>query len=161
MKLGLGLYRHMLTPEYYAFAAQAGCTHVVAHLVDYFKGGVSNPSNNQPTGGRDGAWGIAGDPEHLWTLKELSGLKAEMQASGLHLEAIENIDPAHWHDILLDGPKRAAHIENVKTIIRRMGEAGIPILAGASVARLREAAPFLSVSMARSTRLFQMAWSGI
>ena len=23
-------------------------------------------------------------------------------------EAIENIDPAHWHDVLLDGPKRAA-----------------------------------------------------
>ena len=128
MKLGLGLYRHMLTPEYYSFAAQAGCTHVIAHLVDYFKGGVSNPSNNQPTGGRDGAWGVAGDPELLWTLKELSDLKAEVQASGLHLEAIENIDPAHWHDILLDGPKRAAHIENVKTIIRRMGEAGIPIL---------------------------------
>jgi mannonate dehydratase len=128
MKLGLGLYRHMLTPEYYAFAAQAGCTHVVAHLVDYFKGGVSNPANNQPTGGRDGAWGIAGDPEHLWTAKELSDLKSGIEAAGLRLEAIENLDPAHWHDILLDGPKRAAHIENVKTIIRRMGEAGIPIL---------------------------------
>lgn len=128
MKLGLGLYRHMLTPEHYAFAAQAGCTHVVVHLVDYFKGGASNPANNQPTGGKDGPWGIAGDPDNLWTQKELSDLKAEIEASGLRLEAIENLDPAHWHDILLDGPKRAAHIENVKTIIRRMGEAGIPTL---------------------------------
>jgi hypothetical protein len=34
MKLGLGLYRHMLTREYYAFARQAGCTHVVIHLLN-------------------------------------------------------------------------------------------------------------------------------
>lgn len=128
MKLGLGLYRHMLTPEYYAFAAQAGCTHIVAHLVDYFKGGVANPADNQPTGGKDSPWGVAGDPQYLWTLEELSALKADIEAAGLHLEAIENLDPAHWHDILLDGPKRSAHIENVKTILRRMGEAGIPVL---------------------------------
>ena len=36
MKPGLGLYRHMLTRDYYDFARQAGCTHVVVHLVDYF-----------------------------------------------------------------------------------------------------------------------------
>ena len=45
----------------------------------------------------------------------------------MELEAIENFDPAHWHDILLDGPKKMEHLENVKTIIRRMGEAGVPI----------------------------------
>ena len=39
MKLGLGLYRHMLNDEYYAFAVQAGCTHVIVHLVDYFRQG--------------------------------------------------------------------------------------------------------------------------
>ena len=27
MKLGIGLYRHMLKPEYYQFAKQCGCTH--------------------------------------------------------------------------------------------------------------------------------------
>ena len=37
MKIGLGLYRHMLTRDYYDFARQAGCTDVVVHLVDYFK----------------------------------------------------------------------------------------------------------------------------
>jgi mannonate dehydratase len=52
MKIGLGLYRHMLTREYYDFARQAGCTHVVAHLVDYFNQGPSNPRNNQPTGSK-------------------------------------------------------------------------------------------------------------
>ena len=128
MKLGLGLYRHMLNEDYYAFAVQTGCTHVIAHLVDYFKGGASNPSNNQPTGGKDSPWGRVGEPDVLWTLEELRELRKQIENAGLHLEAIENLDPAHWHDILLDGPKRSLHIENVKTIIRRMGEAGIPVL---------------------------------
>jgi mannonate dehydratase len=54
MKIGLGLYRHMLSRESYDFARQAGCTHVVIHLVDYFRQGDTNPRNNQPTGGRSG-----------------------------------------------------------------------------------------------------------
>jgi hypothetical protein len=36
MKLGLGLYRRMLTPERFRFARQAGATHIVAHLLNYF-----------------------------------------------------------------------------------------------------------------------------
>ncbi|HEX4786782.1 MAG TPA: mannonate dehydratase [Candidatus Sulfotelmatobacter sp.] len=128
MKVGLGLYRHMLTREYYDFARQAGCTHVVVHLVDYFKQGAGNPRHNQPTGGKYEPWGVAGDPNKLWTVAELTGLRKEIEDTGLVLAAIENIDPAHWHDILLDGPLRPQHIDNVKTIIRRMGEAGIPVL---------------------------------
>ena len=127
MKLGLGLYRHMLTQENYAFARQAGATHIVAHLVDYFRGGTHKTRDDQPTG-TDRGWGLAGDPEKLWSLEELLALRRGIEAEGLKLEAIENFDPAHWHDILLDGPKRAQHIENVKTILRRMGEAGIPVM---------------------------------
>jgi mannonate dehydratase len=133
MKVGLGLYRHMLTREYYDFARQAGCTHVVVHLVDYFNQGSvltksTNPRGNQPTGAKYAPWGVAGDPEKLWTVDELKKLRKEIEDAGLVLEAIENLDPAHWHDILLDGPKRSEQIEKVKTIVRRIGEAGIPIL---------------------------------
>ncbi|MGA2419559.1 MAG: mannonate dehydratase [Candidatus Acidiferrum sp.] len=128
MKIGLGLYRHMLTRDYYDFARQAGCTHVVVHLVDYFNQGSSNPRNNQPSAGKYEAWGVAGDPQRLWTVAELAQLRAEIESAGLILAAIENLDPAHWHDILLDGPRRAEQIEKVKTIIRRMGETGIPVL---------------------------------
>lgn len=127
MKLGLGLYKHMLTSENFAFARQAGATHIIAHLVDYFRGGTPQANDDQPTG-TDWGWGLAGDPDKLWSLDELKFLRRDVEAAGLKLEAIENFDPAHWHDILLDGPKRAVHIENVKTIIRRMGEAGIPIM---------------------------------
>jgi len=127
MKLGLGLYRHMLTRENFQFARQAGATHIVAHLVDYFKGGDHNPRDNQPTGS-DRGWGLAGDPDRLWPLEELVALRKEINAAGLQLEAIENFDPAHWHEVLLDGPKKKQQLENVKTIIRRLGQAGIPIM---------------------------------
>jgi mannonate dehydratase len=127
MKLGLGLYRHMLTRENFQFARQAGATHVVAHLVDYFRGGAPAARDDQPTG-TDLGWGLAGDPGALWSLEELVRLRREVEAAGLKLEAIENFDPAHWHDILLDGPRRGQHIENVKTILRRMGQAGIPVM---------------------------------
>jgi mannonate dehydratase len=127
MKLGLGLYRHMLTRENFQFARQAGATHVVAHLVDYFRGGNDNPSGNQPTGTERG-WGLAGDPDRLWTVDELTSLRRAINEAGLELEAIENFDPAHWHDVLLDGPKKREQLENVRTIIRRVGEAGIPVM---------------------------------
>lgn len=127
MQLGLGLYRHMLTRENYRFARQAGATHIVAHLVDYFRGGVDNPASDQPTGA-DAGWGLAGDPNTLWTLDELQSLRREIEAEGLQLAAIENLDPAHWYDVLLDGPHKREHMENVKAIVRRIGEAGIPVL---------------------------------
>lgn len=127
MKLGLGLYRHQLNPEHYRFAKQCGCTHLVVHLVDYFKSSRSNQPGDQPVGD-DTGWGYAGDPDKLWTFEELAALKQEINAAGLELEAIENFDPAHWHDVLLDGPKKEQQLENVKTIIRNLGRAGIPIM---------------------------------
>ena len=127
MKLGLGLYRHMLTRENFQFARQAGATHIVAHLVDYFREGSHTSSDNQPTG-TDRGWGLAGDPESLWTVEELISLREEITGAGLELAAIENFDPAHWHDVLLGGPKKRQHLENVKTIVRRVGEASIPVM---------------------------------
>jgi mannonate dehydratase len=127
MKLGLGLYRHQLNAEHYAFAKQAGCTHIVAHLVDYFRSSRSNQPGDQPVGD-DTGWGLAGDPNRLWSYEELAALRHDIHAAGLELAAIENFDPAHWHDVLLDGPKKAQQLENLKTLIRNVGRAGIPIL---------------------------------
>src|SRR5580658_7291402 len=127
MKLGLGLYRHQLDREHFQFAKQCGCSHLVVHLVDYFRSSHSNRPGDQPVGD-DTGWGLAGDPEKIWTYEELAALKKEINLAGLELEAIENFDPAHWHDVLLDGPKKKQQLENVKTIIRRLGKAGIPIM---------------------------------
>ncbi len=127
MKLGLGLYRHMLTRDNFRFARQAGATHLVIHLVDYFKGGAHSPGDNQPTGS-DRGWGLAGDPNRLWTTQELKDICRSAAEEGLKIEAVENFDPAHWHDVILDGPKRESQMENLKTIVRRLGEAEIPVM---------------------------------
>ena len=127
MKLGLGLYRHQLDADHYRFARQCGCTHVVVHLVDYFRSSRSNRPGDQPVGD-DAGWGLAGDPDRLWGFEELAAIRKEINAAGLELEAIENFDPAHWHDVLLDGPKKRSQLENLKTTIRNVGKAGIPIL---------------------------------
>lgn len=172
MKLGLGLYRHQLNAEHYRFAKQCGCTHLVIHLVDYFRSSrlrgdeaasAAQARSNQPGPssvtpvlsilrssataedgrsstaegglrrvddqpvGDDTGWGLAGDPNQLWTYGELAAIKKEINAAGLELEAIENFDPAHWHDVLLDGPKKLQQLENLKTIIRNVGQAGIPV----------------------------------
>jgi mannonate dehydratase len=126
MKLGLGLYRHMLNKEYFDFAKQCSCTHVVVHLVDYFNI-KSRDKERQPVGNQMG-WGRAGFSDKLWTKDALIALKKEINAAGLELEAIENFDPAHWYDILLDGPKKKQQIEFLKQVIRNVGQAGIPIL---------------------------------
>jgi mannonate dehydratase len=126
MKLGLDLYRHQLNAEHYRFAKQCGCTHLVIHLVDYFRSANSNQPGDQPVGD-DTGWGLAGDPGKLWAYEELAAIKKEINAHGLELEAIENFDPAHWHDVLLDGPEKLHQIDNLKTIICNVGRAGIPV----------------------------------
>ena len=126
MKLGLGLYCHQLDRDHFRFARQCGCTHLVIHLVDYFRS-ARNRAGDQPVGD-DSGWGLAGDPNQLWTFEQLVNLRSAVEAEGLRLEAIENFDPAHWHDILLDGPKKKLQFENIKTIVRNVGKAGIPII---------------------------------
>ncbi len=127
MKLGFGLYRHLLDADNFRFAKQCGATHLVVHLVDYFKDSRNNPARDQPTGGNEG-WGNAGDPDRPWTYEQLRDLKRAVNAEGLELEAIENFDPAHWYDVLLDGPRKAAQLEQLKTMIRALGRAGIPVM---------------------------------
>lgn len=127
MKLGLGLYRHQLDREHYQFARQCGCTHLVIHLVDYFRSSRTNRPGDQPVGD-DSGWGLAGDPDRIWTFDEIAAIKNEIVDEGLELAAIENFDPAHWYDVLLDGPQKRRQIENLKGIIRNVGKAGVPIL---------------------------------
>ncbi len=127
IKLGFGLYKHMLNEEHYKFARQCGATHLVIHMVDYF-GHEKNSKDdtNQPVGEKEG-WGRAGIGTPVWSTGELKAIRSEINSYGLELEAIENFDPAHWHDVLLDGPGKKEQTENLKQLIRNVGEAGIPV----------------------------------
>jgi mannonate dehydratase len=113
----------MLTPENFRFARQAGAEAIVAHLVDYFAEGPRIPDVRESERG----WGVSLDTP-LWSVEELCNLRTAVEAEGLELAAIENLDPSHWHDVLLDGPRKEEGLENVRTLIRRLGEAGIPVL---------------------------------
>ncbi|MEA2584270.1 MAG: mannonate dehydratase [Thermomicrobiales bacterium] len=124
MKLGLGLYRHMLTPDNFRFARQTGATHIVAHFTDYFAEGPRIPQSESEGQG----WGVTANQERLWTAEELTALRSAVEAEGLQLAALENFDPSHWHDVLLDGPLRDKQIEDVKTLVRNIGAAGIPVM---------------------------------
>jgi mannonate dehydratase len=108
MKLGLGLYAGWVTEENLKFAKQLSVTHIVAHL----PGDETFPSAK----------------EGYWSYDDLRRLKEHVDKFGLKLEAIENFDPRHWDQILLDGPGKEAQLENLKKTIRNMGKAGIPII---------------------------------
>lgn len=126
MKLGLGLYRHMVTAANFRFARQAGATHIVADLTDDLSDSpqplATDPSTY--TYGR----GVSTTGDHLWALEDLRDLRAAVNAEGLELAALENFDPSHWYDVLLDGPRKREQLENLKTLIRRVGQAGIPCI---------------------------------
>jgi mannonate dehydratase len=122
MKLGLGLYRDLLTDDGCRFARQAGCSHIVAHMTNYFAG----PSPNLSAGDDEG-WGSCAGAEP-WSQEELDGLVAMAKRHGLEIAALENFNPAFWYDVLLDGPERDRQLEGLKQLIRRVGRAGIPVI---------------------------------
>lgn len=123
MNLGLGLYKGLLKAKNFEFARQAGATHIVAQLVDYIKGDNPSLTQNYLNG-----WGETNNQNNLWTYDDLVRLKNEINKHGLKLEAIENFDPSHWFDILLDGPNKFKQTENLKQLIKDLGKAGIPIM---------------------------------
>lgn len=122
MNIGLGLYADSLTERNFQFARQAGATHIVAHLVNYFGG-----QDPQISRGDEDGWGTTGHT-HAWREEALQALVEQLHAHDLKLAAIENFDPAQWHDILLDGPKKHEQVEVIKESIRAAGRAGIPTI---------------------------------
>jgi mannonate dehydratase len=122
MKLGLGLYRNLLNPETLRFARQAGVTHIVAHLPGHFTRGKDTIiTSDQAACG----FGVSEADDPIWTAQGLRDLRALVNDEGLELEALENFAPAHWYDVLLDGPRRGEQVAHLKRILRDVGGAGI------------------------------------
>lgn len=121
MKLGLGFHRERITRENFRFARQAGCTHAIVHLVDRFR--ACPLPNTDAT-----CFGMTRAEGRVWSFDELRGVRDLAREEGLQLEAIENIDPSFWCDILLDGPRKREQFEGLKRLIRDMGRLEIPVL---------------------------------
>lgn len=119
IKLGLGLYRHMLTRENFRFARQSGCTHLIIHLADYYGNEVVTATDG------DKNYGVAAALEPIWSLESMQDLQVMAHEEGLTIYGIENFSPADWYDVLLDGPKKTEQMERLKEIIRNAGKAGI------------------------------------
>ena len=123
MKIGLGLYRESLTSDNFRFARQAGATHIVAHLTNYFRG--RDPSLS--TGNEKEGWGDC-STDALWDYEDFSGLVKTVRDNGLEIAAIEHFSPRFWSDVLLGGPDRARQIEGLKRLVRDAGRASIPCI---------------------------------
>lgn len=107
MKLGLGLYYGMLDDSHFRFARQCGVTHIVVHLHDY---------------------GRAGSAAEWWNPAGLARLRRKLKEHDLELHAIENFDPADWHDVLLAGPRREEQITRLQNLVRIAGDAGVAVI---------------------------------
>lgn len=118
MKLGLGLYDNMLTAANFRFAKQAGANYVVAHIPALL------PKADAPAG----CWGVTDPTLPYWTYEDLRDLRAAANAEGVDIAALENFPVPHWHDVLLDGPRKQEQLQNLKISIRNLGKAGIPVM---------------------------------
>lgn len=124
MKVGLTLFGKHLTASDACFAAQLGVSDVVMHLVQYGRGadhtgydrGEVGPPLSDCTG------------ERLWSYEDMAGVVGMLAEHGLRVAALENFSPAFWSDILLAGPDRPRQMDNLKTLVRDAGRAGIPVI---------------------------------
>ena len=88
MKLGLGLYRHMLSPDYYDFARASGL-HARRHSSGrLFSEGLRESEEQSADWETSMLHGeLAGDPGTLWTVEEMRSIRLEIEAAGLSLAA--------------------------------------------------------------------------
>lgn len=61
-----------------------------------------------------------------WPLEKILELKQAVEAEGMEISVIESV-PVH-EDIKLGRPTREKYIENYKTTLRHLGQAGIPVV---------------------------------
>ena len=124
MRVGISLYGDLLSERGARFASQLGVQDVVVHLTDYSR----NADNSAYQAG--GVGPINGDciDAPLWSYEYMADLVAMLGRHGLRVAAMENISPNFWSDILLDGPRKAEQMDDMKQLVRDAGRAGIPVI---------------------------------
>lgn len=125
MRVGLTLSGPNLSEDGARFAAQLGVSDVVIHFNDYSAGSDAEPYLH---GGQVGPIlrDCRGTPS--WDYDFMSRAVGMLARHGLRVAALENFSPLHWHDVLLDGPRKHEQMEGLKRLVRDAGRAGIPVI---------------------------------
>lgn len=109
MKVGMGIRGALRTDEsYLQFLRQIGVSHCIVFMPD---------DEIFSSAKYDG-----------WSVDDLLAIKKLYASHALTVEGFENFDPKIWYKILLDEPGKEKQMEYIKTCIRNMGRAGIPIM---------------------------------
>ena len=66
-------------------------------------------------------------PDNAWSYNDLTNLREDIERAGLRLAGIENVPISFYDKIILDKDGQEEQMETMKTTLRNMGEAGIPV----------------------------------
>lgn len=121
MKLAAVFHRYQISRDNFRFARQAGCTHLVVHLVERFQGLPLRQADKF-------CFGFTRAQGQMWSYGEIESICRMAEEEGLTIEAIENLDPSFICDILLGGPRKQEQLEAIKGLLRTLGRLKIPVL---------------------------------
>lgn len=121
MKLAAIFHRSYISRDNFRFARQAGCTHLVLHLVERVQGLPMRQAD-------EFCFGFTRAQGRMWSYGEIEAIQRMAKEEGLAVEALENLDPSFLCDIMLDGPRKRQQLESLKDLLRSMGRLRIPVL---------------------------------
>lgn len=117
MRVGVGQFMAP-TPEKLRYIKQLGVDDVLLNMYQY--------DPEYPHMPDDEAMPLEGDSE--WSHGNLRDLRETIESAGLRLNALENFPISFYDDVMLGRAGKHEQIERLKTTIRNIGKAGIPIL---------------------------------
>ncbi|MFC7020790.1 MULTISPECIES: mannonate dehydratase [Haloarcula] len=116
LRVGLGQFMDP-TADKLRFAKQLGVDDVLLNMYRYTPDYPHMPDNERIP--------LEGDEE--WSYENLLELRERVESHGLRLNAIENIPISFYDKIMLGKEGKEEQMDHVKTTIRNMGRAGIPM----------------------------------
>nr|WP_317175707.1 mannonate dehydratase [Halovivax sp. KZCA124] len=116
MRVGLGQFT-IPTPERLRYIKQLGVEDAQVNMYGY------DPSD--PHFADSEHFPLTGERE--WTVENLTELREQFEDEGLRLNAVENVPVRFYDQVMLGGEKADEQLEHMKTTIRNLGRAGIPM----------------------------------
>lgn len=116
MRVGLGQFMEP-TDRRLRFIKQLGVKDILLNMYQYDTDYEHMPNNES----------MPLEEEREWSYENLRSLRKRIEGAGLRLNAIENVPISFYDEVMLGKEGRDEQIEHMKTTIRNMGRAGIPI----------------------------------